>query len=110
LGLTAFSMGFGTLMMTSAAYSFEGLFMVSLPGWSVIIFLGVVNTALAFFLWSHALRRLAAFEISIIQNTMLVQIALLSWLFLGEQITALKLLSMALVLVGVMMVQLRIRK
>ncbi|MFQ6074507.1 MAG: DMT family transporter [Candidatus Bathyarchaeia archaeon] len=107
LGLTAFSMGFGTSLMTVAAYSVEGLPTVSLSSWAIIIWLGVVNTALAFFLWNHALQRLEVFEISILQNTMLVQIALLSWLFLGEQLTAVKLLSMALVFVGVLIVQLK---
>ena len=107
LGLTAFSMGFGTLFLAASAYSIEGLSSVSLSSWSIIIWLGVVNTALAFFLWNHALKRMEVFEISILQNTMLVQIALLSWLFLGEQLTVVKMISMALVLVGVLLVQLK---
>jgi len=69
--------------------------------------LGVVNTALAFFLWNHALQRLEAFEISVLQNTMLVQIAVLSWMFLGEQLTVAKLIPMALVFIGALVVQLR---
>lgn len=106
LGLTAFSMGFGTLLTTAAA-SVEGLSSVLLSSWSIVLWLGVVNTALAFFLWNHALQRLKAFEISVLQNTMLVQIALLSWLFLGERLTAVKLISMVLVFVGVLIVQLK---
>jgi drug/metabolite transporter (DMT)-like permease len=105
LGLTAFSMGFGTLFMTIGAFSFEGLPVVSTSGWGIILWLGVVNTALAFLLWNHALQKLEAFEISILQNTMLVQITLLSWLFLGEQLTTIKLISMTLVFVGVLIVQ-----
>ena len=107
LGLTAFSMGFGTLLLALAAFSMEGLPSVSLTGWSIIVWLGVVNTALAFFLWNHALQRLEAFEISVLQNTMLVQIAVLSWMFLGEQLTVAKLIPMGLVFVGALVVQLR---
>lgn len=107
LGLTAFSMGLGTIAIAVAAYSVEGLSSVSLTGWGIIIWLGVVNTALAFFLWNHALQRLGAFEISVLQNTMLVQIAILSWVFLGEQLTVMKLIPMVLVFVGALIVQLR---
>ena len=110
LGLTAFTMGFGTLFLAAAAYSVEGLSSVSLLGWAIIIWLGVGNTALAFFLWNHALMRLEAFEISILQNTMLVQIALLSWLLLGEQLTVAKSISMVIVFVGVLLVQFKWNK
>lgn len=107
LGMTAFSMGFGTAILAAAAFSLEGLSAISLSSWGIVIWLGVANTALAFFLWNHALQRLEAFEISVLQNTMLVQIAVLSWLFLGEELTVMKLIPMALVLVGALIVQLR---
>lgn len=108
--MTAFTMAFGTLFLAVAAYSVEGLSSVSLLGWAIIIWLGVFNTALAFFLWNHALVRLKVFEISILQNTMLVQIALLSWLLLGEQLTVAKSISMVLVFVGVLLVQFKRNK
>lgn len=107
LGMTAFSMGFGTAILAAAAFSLEGPSSISLSSWGTVIWLGVANTALAFFLWNHALQRLEAFEISVLQNTMLVQIAVLSWLFLGEELTVMKLIPMALVFVGALIVQLR---
>jgi len=107
LGLTAFSMGAGTLILVAAALVFEGVSSVPLSGWGIIAWLGVVNTALAFFLWNHALQRLEAFETSILQNTMLIQIAVLSWVFLGERFTSMKLVAMALVFLGVLIVQLK---
>ena len=107
LGLTAFSMGFGTLLLALAAFTLEGIPSVSLTGWGIILWLGVINTALAFFLWNRALQRLEAFEISVLQNTMLVQIAILSWMFLGEHLTPAKLVPMTLVFVGALVVQLR---
>ncbi|UCH56966.1 MAG: EamA family transporter [Candidatus Bathyarchaeota archaeon] len=107
LGLTAISMGSGTLMMASATLFSEGLSSVPLQGWGIIAWLGLVNTALAFFIWNHALQRLEAFETAILQNTMLIQIAVLSWLFLGERLTGIKLVAMAMVFSGVLTVQLK---
>lgn len=107
LGLTAFSMGFGTFILIIAAFTFEGVSNIPLSGWGIIVWLGVINTALAFFFWNHALQRLEAFETSVLQNTMLIQIAILSWFFLRERVTILKLMSIAIVFVGVLIVQLK---
>ena len=51
------------------------------------------------------LQRLSAVESASINNTMLVQIALLAWLFLGEAPGAFGLLGIALVSAGVYVVQ-----
>jgi len=107
LGLTAFSMASGTAVLVIVAVAIEGFPSVSFTSWGIILWLGVVNTALAFLLWNHALQRLEAFEISVLQNTMLVQIAILSWIFLGERLSVTKLIPMALVFVGALVVQLR---
>jgi len=106
LGLSAFAMGVGTVFIAGSVWVYEGFTWLSPGGWGIVLWLGVVNTAAAFFLWNHALQRVDAFEISILQNTMLIQIAVLSAIFLGETLTATKLLGMAAVLVGVLIVQL----
>jgi drug/metabolite transporter (DMT)-like permease len=106
LGLSAFAMGVGTVFIAGSAWVYEGFTALSLGGWGIVLWLGVVNTAAAFFLWNHALQRVEAFEISILQNTMLIQIAILSVIFLGEKLTASKMLGMATVFVGVLIVQL----
>lgn len=59
----------------------------------------------AFALWNHVMKRLWAFNVSMLQNTMLIQIALLAYLFLNEQLTLLMLAGVALVLLGVTVVQ-----
>jgi drug/metabolite transporter (DMT)-like permease len=107
LSVTAFSMGFGASILSIVAFSIEEVPKISLQGWSIILWLGIVNTALAFFIWNYALQKIEAFEISILQNTMLIQIALLSWFFLNEQLSTLKLISMTLVFIGVLLVQLK---
>ncbi len=107
MALTAFPMGFGTLLMVMGAFSFEEFLVVSSSGWNIILWLGIVNTALAFFMWNNALQKLDAFENSILQNMMLPQIAFLSYFFLGEQLTLMKIIAMVLVLIGVLVVQLK---
>jgi len=74
---TTISMGLGSTPLLL-------LSMLTGPSWIYIVWLGVVNTALAFMLWVHSLEELKAFETSVLQNTMLIQIILLSMLFLGE--------------------------
>ena len=63
--------------------------------------LALVNTAFAFTLWNKTLQTLPAMESSMINNTMLVQIAILAWLFLGETITPLEIVGLLLATIGV---------
>ena len=107
LGNTAFAMGFGAAIIVASAFLVEGLHSFPVSGWAIIIWLGVVNTAAAFFLWNHALETLDAFELSILQNTMLIQITILSMIFLGERLAFNKYLYMGLVFIGVYVVQTR---
>jgi drug/metabolite transporter (DMT)-like permease len=107
LGNTAFAMGFGTIILFASAYLIEGLKPISVTGWIIIIWLGIVNTAAAFILWNQALEKMDAFELSILQNTMLIQITLLSMIFLGERLQYVKYIYMGLVFIGVYVVQTR---
>jgi drug/metabolite transporter (DMT)-like permease len=107
LGNTAFAMGFGTALLSTSAYLFEGLNPIPVSGWAIIIWLGIVNTATAFFLWNHALETIDAFELSILQNTMLIQITILSIIFLKERLPLAKYVYMVLVFIGVYIVQIK---
>jgi len=105
LTLTTTTMGIGSLALTLMALAIEGVPSITLQGWLTIAWLSFVNTALAFYLWNRVLGLMRAYELSVIQNTMLVQIALLSSIFLGETFTPLMLTGMGLVLAGVFIVQ-----
>jgi drug/metabolite transporter (DMT)-like permease len=107
LSLTAFSMAAGTAMMSLTAYLTELPSEITLKGLTIILWLGLVNTAIAFFLWNRALQKLPAFEISILQNTMLIQIALMAWIILGEPLSNDKILAIILVFTGVLITQLQ---
>jgi len=85
----------------------EGLDVPTAEGSLIIIWLAVANTALAFFLWNRALVNLKAYEQSILQNTMLIQISVLAMVFLGERISLIKLLGICMVFFGVLIVVLK---
>jgi drug/metabolite transporter (DMT)-like permease len=74
----------------------------------VVGWLAVVNTAVAFTVWNHTMRRLSAMESSLINNTMLVHVAVLAWIFLGERPSPRGIIGLALVAAGVFLVQLRL--
>lgn len=105
LVVTIISMGVGAILLLGIGLAVQGLPPLSPAGWAVIVWLAVVNTALAFTLWNRTLRILSAVESSIINNTMLVQITVLAWLFLGERVALSDVAGLILAMVGVLMVQ-----
>jgi drug/metabolite transporter (DMT)-like permease len=80
---------------------------LDLSGWLIVGWLAIVNTAVTFTLWNHTLRTLSATESSVINNTMLIQISILAWLFLGETLTWLQILGLAIATLGALFVQIK---
>ena len=106
--VTVVSMGIGALFLLGWGLATEPAPQLDLTAWAIILWLAVVNTAFTFTLWNHTLRTLSAMESSIINNTMLIQIAILAWIFLGETLTWPQILGMLLAAVGALLVQLRL--
>jgi drug/metabolite transporter (DMT)-like permease len=109
LTVTVVSMGVGAAVLLMTGVLTRGLPRLGPIHWAIIGWLAVVNTALAFTLWNHTLRTLSATQSSIINSTMLVQIAILAWLFLGEQLSWRQGIGMVLAGIGALIVQLRRR-
>ena len=107
LGVTVISMGVGAAILLGGGIAIQGLPPIPIRGWISIAWLAVVNTAFAFTLWNHTLRTLRAVESSVINSTMLVQIPLLAWLFLGENPAGKEIFGMVLAGLGTLLVQLR---
>lgn len=103
--ITAVSMGAGALLLLGTGAGVQGLPPLGLTGWLIVTWLAVVNTAFAFTLYNHALRSLSAAESSVIINTMLIQIAILAWLFLGEALSVREILGLAVAAAGTFTVQ-----
>jgi drug/metabolite transporter (DMT)-like permease len=103
--ITTVSMGIGGLLLLAAGAAAQGFGQLNLTQWVIIAWLAVVNTALAFTLWNNTLRTLTAIQSSVINNTMLPQIAILAWIFLGEGLNPRQILGLALVVAGTLIVQ-----
>lgn len=107
LDVTVSSMAVGATLLLAVGVGVQGLPALDAQGWAIVTWLAVVNTALAFVLWNRSLRGLSATESSVVNNTMLVQIALLACLVLREPISAGGWTGIALVVAGTLAVQLR---
>ena len=105
--VTTISMGVGALTLLAVGLGTQGLPDLTAQSWGIVLWLAIVNTAFAFTLWNHTLRFLSATESSVINNTMLIQIAVLAWIFLGETLDAVEIVGLLAVACGTLLVQLR---
>jgi drug/metabolite transporter (DMT)-like permease len=108
--VTVISMGFGALLMLFTGILWQGLPPFGLKSFMFLMILAVINTALCFVLWNYSSQTLTATESSIINSLMLVQVAILAWVFLGETQDLKQIIGLVLALAGVVVVQLRFRK
>lgn len=99
-----FSAGIGTAILLPMGIMNEGL--AGVFQWQTLLIVAVVGIIFAFagMLWSAALDKLQAIEVAILQNTMIIQIALLSIIVLKEHITLSNILGGTVVLVGAYLV------
>ena len=107
LDVTVCSMGVGAALLLGVGVAVQGLPSLDAQAWAIVGWLAAANTSLAFVLWNRSLRGLSATEASAVNNTMLVQIALLALLVLHEPITMSGWAGIALVVVGTLAVQVR---
>ena len=105
--ITVVSMGIGGILLLIIGISTQGLPAISFSNLLYLLWLAVINTAFAFTLWNLTLRTLTAMESSIINGTMLIQIAILAWIFLGEAITTKEGIGMLIAALGAVLVQIK---
>lgn len=105
LVVTSVSMSIGASLLIIGGVMTEPLPTLTLQSWGIVVWLGIFHTAFAFTLWNKSLQHLQAFESSVINNTMLIQIAILAWLFLGETISSTGMVGLFLATVGTLTVQ-----
>lgn len=107
LALTALPLAIGGLPLLIFALVVEGRPTLSLTGWGVILALTLFNTILAYWLYNHSMQVLTAFETNIFLNLSPLGTAVLSWYLFNERLTALQIVGMLVVIVGVTLVQWR---
>ncbi len=105
--VTTISMGIGGGLLVLLGGLFQEIPRLDGKGLAIILWLALVNTAFAFTLWNHTLRYLSAMESTLINSAMLIQIALLAWVFLGESLSPQKWVGLALAGFGAAAAQFR---
>jgi drug/metabolite transporter (DMT)-like permease len=103
--VTAVSMVIGASVLLVVALLTNGLPALSPAAFFTILWLAVVNGALAFTMWNHAMQYLRVVETTIINSTMMVQIAILALAFLGETLTPWDWIGIALLMTAAVGIQ-----
>lgn len=107
LVVTVISMGAGSIVLLATGLAVEETPLLNFRSWAIIVWLALVNTAFAFTLWNRTLRTLTAMESSIINGTMLIWVAILAVIFLGESISGKEIIGLVVTGLGTLFVQLR---
>ncbi len=105
LPLTAIPLAFGGGLLLLIALILEGWPQLPLQAWGIVLVLALMNTALAYMLYNHALQSLTALEMSMVLNLAPLVTAVLALIFLNETISGIQLLGMVVVIAGVALVQ-----
>ncbi|MCU6795076.1 DMT family transporter [Paenibacillus sp. WQ 127069] len=104
LVLTPMLIGAAGMLLTG--FILEGIPPYSLKLILILLWLGPINGALAFTLWAWSQKQLRAYESSLINNLMLLEVALMDILFLGRSITYLQAGSLCIAGTAIVAVQL----
>jgi drug/metabolite transporter (DMT)-like permease len=103
--LTAVPLGIAALVLTNAALATEGWPTLSLESIGVIVWLGILDTAIAYALYNHALRRLTATEISAVISLTPLGTALIGWLCLDQQLDLVQVIGLLCAVIGILIVE-----
>ncbi len=104
--ITVVSMGIGGATLLFTGIAIEEAPVLSARFVAILLWLSIVNTAFAFTIWNRTLATLTALASSVINGTMLIQIAVLAWIFLGESPGPRQLVGLILAGAGGLAVQL----
>ncbi|MCM3701455.1 DMT family transporter [Paenibacillus macerans] len=84
----------------------DGIPDISLKLALILFWLGSINGALAFYLWTWTQKKLRAYESSVLNNLVLLQVAVLDVLILGQNLSWLQMAALLLLLLSVCYIQL----
>ncbi len=107
LRLTTIPLALGGVITLLIAIPLEGIPSAPPASWGLILFLAVVNTAIAYLLYNHALQIMTAFQMNIALSLTPVWTAIFGFFLLDERLEALQMLGIAVMIVGVMLVQMK---
>jgi drug/metabolite transporter (DMT)-like permease len=105
LTLTAIPLAIGGGALLIVALPLEGLPKLTLNGMGIVLLLALVNTAVAYLLYNHALQSLTALQMNLVLNLSPFVTALLAAVILGEALVPVQWLGMTVATVGVALAQ-----
>ena len=105
LTLTAVPLAIGGGALLIVGWAVEGLPNVTLEGAGIVGWLALVNTAIAYLIYNHALQRLTALQMNLILNLSPFVTACLAYLLLGERLTWVQGIGMLVATIGVAQAQ-----
>jgi drug/metabolite transporter (DMT)-like permease len=107
LVLTTLPLGIGGASLLLVGLPLEGLPHMTAVAWGLVLWLAVLNTAVAYVLYNHALKTLTALEMNVLLNVTPLVTALWAWFLLAERLTWIEGAGMLVALVGIGLVQQR---
>jgi drug/metabolite transporter (DMT)-like permease len=107
LQLTGVPLLLGGIVTLLIAIPIEGIPSASPSTWGLVLILAAVNTALGYFLYNHALQVLTAIQMNIILSLTPVWTAIFGFFLLDERLGWMQMLAMAVVISGVVLVQVK---
>ncbi|WP_408891943.1 DMT family transporter [Paenibacillus taichungensis] len=103
--LVLIPMSIGAFGMLIIGLSFEGLPSFSWPLVGILLWLGVINGSIAFSLWTWSQEHLRAYENSLINNFMLLEVTVLDVLFLHRNLSVVEVLGLLMAGSAIVFVQ-----
>ncbi len=105
LAVTAWSMVFAslTLLAINSLRTDDIIMPGSTSTWLLVLYLAVFPTAIGFYAWNAALKRVSLTLVNVMQYLTPIMTILMAWLLLGERLNAWNITGVVLVLLGVLL-------
>jgi len=103
--LTTIPLAIGGGILLLIAFPLEGMPLLSTKSVGIVLWLAIVNTALAYVLYNHSLQILTALEMNVMLNLTPLGTALLAWWLLSERLGFVQIIGMVVMIIGVIFVQ-----
>ncbi len=107
LRLTTIPLALGGGVTLIIAFLLEGIPSAPPATWGLILVLALVNTAIGYFIYNHALQTLDAFQMNVTLNLTPIWTAIFGFFLLDERLETLQMLGIAVMIAGVMLVQMK---
>ena len=103
--LVAQTMLVGSVIMLAAGLAIEGMPTITLRLLLILAYLSLASGALGFYLWTWSQKHLTAFESSSINNLMLIEIALMDFIFFSRSFSIIQIVAILVVFGSIVAIQ-----